>query len=142
MRESCTRNSRDYHITTRDVMRFHRIVENTEIRHDENDAVSIRVWVALIQQDGGEAILKDKLDPPPVGSGLDPDTFVLCIQTNFQKEQFQRLGSNFVSIDATHNTTHYLELSLFTLIVRDPWGHGALRFVAHFLFWLLTNFRV
>ena len=58
--------------------------------------VVIRVWVTLIQQDGGEAILKDKLDPPPVGSGLDPDTFVLCIQTNFQKEQFQRLGSNFV----------------------------------------------
>ena len=120
-----------------DIMHFQRIVENMEIWRDENDVVVIRVWVALIQQDGGEAILKDKLD---MGSGLDPDTFVLCIQTSFQKEQFQRLGSNFVSIDATHNTTHYLELSLFTLIVRDPWGHGALCF--DFLFWLLTNFCV
>jgi hypothetical protein len=107
-------------------MRFHRTMENKEIRHSENDATSIQVWVALIRQDGGEAILKDKLDPPPPGSGLDPESFVLCIQTQFQREQFQRLGCNFVSIDATHNTTHYQAISLFTLIVRDSWGHGTL----------------
>jgi hypothetical protein len=140
VRESCTWSSQDYHITTRDITRFQQIAENKEIWLAENDAVSITVWVTLIQQDGGKAFLKDKLDPPPPGSGLAPDTFVLCIQTNFQKEQFQRLGSNFVSIDATHNTTHYLAISLFTLIVRDPWGHGALRFVVHFLFWLLKSF--
>ena len=121
MRSSC-----DYHITMQNIMRFHRTVENMEIQHDENDLVSIWVWVTLIQQDSGEAFLKDKLDPPPLGSGLDPDTFVLCIQTKFQREQFQRLGSNFVFIDATHNTTQYLAISLFTLIVRDSWGHGAL----------------
>ena len=123
-----------------DIMHFHWTVENMEIRHNENDAVSIWVWVTLIQQDGGEAFLKDKLDPPPPGSGLDPDTFVLCIQTKFQREQFQRLGCNFVSIDATHNTTHYLAIFLFTLIVRDSWGHGALHFVAYFLFWSLDSF--
>ena len=115
-------------------MRFHRIVENKEIHHNENDGVSIQVWVALIQQDSGEAFLKDKLDPPPPGSGLPADIFVLCIQTDFQRVQFQRFGCDFMSIDATHNTTYYLGLSLFTLIVRDPWGHGALSLCGTFPF--------
>jgi hypothetical protein len=40
--------------------------------------------------------------------------------------QFQKLGSNFVSIDATHSTNEYIGLNLFTVAVRDFWGHGML----------------
>jgi hypothetical protein len=126
VRESCTQSNHDYYIMTRDITRLRRIVENEEIRHDDNDAISVRVWATRLQQDGGEATLKDRLDPPPPGSGLSPDSFVLCIQTQFQKEQFQMLGSHFLSIDATHNTTQYAGLQLFTLLVRDMWGHGTL----------------
>ena len=126
VRESCTRSQRDYHITTRDINRLRRIVENNDIHLDNNDAILVRVWVTRLQQAGGEASLKDRLDPPPLESGLSPDSFVLCIQTKFQKEQFRALGSGFLSIDATHNTTQYAGLQLFTLIVRDLWGHGTL----------------
>ena len=126
MHESCAPGNRDYHITTRDIARLRRIVENQEIRFDDNDAISLRVWASNIQRDGGETLLKDILDPPPPGSGLSPEVFVLCIQTKFQKDQFKKLGSNFVSIDATHNTTEYKGLYLFTIIVRDFWGHGTL----------------
>jgi len=101
-------------------------VENQNIRYDQNDAISIRVWISQIQRDGGSAILKDKLDPPPPGSGLSPEVFVLCIQTKFQEEQFQKLSSDFMSIDATHNTTEYTGVNLFTILVRDWWGHGTL----------------
>jgi hypothetical protein len=59
-------------------------------------------------QASARAILKDKLGPPPPGSGLSADTFVMRFQTQFQTEQFQELGSNFLSIDATHNTTQYV----------------------------------
>jgi hypothetical protein len=107
-------------------MHLRRIVENKEIRYDENDAISIRVWIAMIQQDGGDAILKDKLDPLPQESGLSSDDFVLCIQTKFQRDQFRMLGSNFLSIDATHNTCQYKGLQFYTLVVRDLWGHGML----------------
>jgi hypothetical protein len=107
-------------------MCFHQIVENREIRYDGNDAISIRVWIAMIQQDRGDAILKDKLDPLPQESGLSPDTFVLCIQTKFQKDQFRMLASNFLSIDATHNACLYRGLQFYTLVVRDLWGHGTL----------------
>ena len=108
-------------------------MENQVIQHDDNNAISLQVWISNIQQDSDEATLKDKLDPPPLGSGLSLDVFVLCIQTKFQKDQFQKLGCNFVSIDATHNTTKYKGVNLFTIIVRDFWGHGMLCDV--FLYW-------
>ena len=56
--------------------------------------------------------------PPPPRSGLSPDTFIFCIQTAFQKKQFNIIGKDFVGIDATHNTTQYVGLQLFTL---GPW---------------------
>jgi hypothetical protein len=126
VRESCKQTDRDYHITTRDISRLRRIVENDEIRLDDNDAISVRLWVTKLRQCGAEAVLKDKRDPPPPGSGLSPDAFALCIQTQFQRDRFQALGSDFLSIDATHNTTQYAGVQLFTLLVRDLWGHGTL----------------
>ena len=88
--------------------------------------ISIKVWITKIREDGGSAILKDRLDPPPPGSGLSQEVFVLCVQTKFQEEQFQKLGSDFMSIDATHNTTEYAGVNLFTILMRDWWGHGML----------------
>ena len=126
MRESCTSENHDYHITTHNIARFCQIVENQSIQHDDNDAISIQVWILHIQQDGGSAMLKDRLDPAPLRSELSAEIFVLCVQTKFQVEQFQKLRSDFVSIDATHNTTEYAGLNLFTILVRDWWGHGAL----------------
>lgn len=31
-------------------------------------------------------------------------------------------------MDGTHNTTMYENLTLFTLLVRNNWGHGMLHF--------------
>ena len=101
-------------------------MENNEICLHDNNTISIRLWAAWLQEDGVEVFLKDKLDPPPPESGLSPDCFVLCIQAEFQKNQFRKLGSDFVSIDATHNTTQYTGAQLYTLLVRDMWGHGVL----------------
>ena len=116
----------DYHITMHDISHLCQIVKNDDIGFDNNDVISIRLWVTKLQQCSAEVVLKDKRDPPPEGSELSDDTFVLCIQTQFQRDHFQALGSNFLSIDATHNTTQYAGVLLFTLIVRDLWGHGAL----------------
>jgi hypothetical protein len=124
--ESCKRMECNYHITTCDISCLRRIVENDKIRLDPNDAISVRLWVTKLQQCGAKAVLKDKLDPPPEGSGLLSDTFVLCIQTEFQRDRFRALCSDFLSIDATHNTTQYAGVQLFTLIVRDAWGHSVL----------------
>ena len=124
----------------RDINRYRRIVEDVEIRLDDNDAISLRLWVDRLQESGAECFLKDKKDSVPPASGLSQDTFVLCIQSKFQRDRFLALGNDFVSIDATHNTTQYPGILLFTLLVRDLWGHGTLcRFVAHFH--LRTHYR-
>lgn len=39
-------------------------------------------------------------------------------------DAFRRLGDGFIGIDATHNTTQYQDLLLFTIVARDRWGHG------------------
>ena len=117
---------RDYHMTMCDISHLCWIVENEEICLDNNDVISVRLWVTKLQQCGARAVLKDKTNPPPPESRLSQDSFVLCIQTEFQRDCFCMLGSNFLSIDATHNTTQYTGVQLFTLIVRDLWGHGAL----------------
>jgi len=36
---------------------------------------------------------KDKQDRAPINSRLPEDAFILCIQTSFQLDTFQRLGS-------------------------------------------------
>jgi hypothetical protein len=63
-------------------------------------------------------------DPPPVNSGLAADVFILIVQTAYQRDVFQQDGHSFAGIDATHNTTQYENTSLFTVLVRDRWGHG------------------
>ena len=48
----------------------------------------------------------------------------MVIQTRFQSDAFRRLGSRFLGIDGTHNTTCYSGVQLITLMARDNWGHG------------------
>lgn len=67
---------------------------------------------------------KSSEDPVPKGSDLARDTFALIIQTEYQREVFKKYGHAFAGLDATHNTTYYENTSLFTVIVRDKWGHG------------------
>ena len=62
---------------------------------------------------------KSGADPVPPGSELDSNAFALVIQCPYQKEVFEKDGHSFAGIDATHNTTHYENMSLFTVIIRD-----------------------
>jgi hypothetical protein len=82
-----------------------------------------------LMADGASVFYKDKLDDPPHDSRLDKDAYVLCIQMCYQLDMFQCLGNGFIGIDATHNTTQYQDLQLFTIIARDWWGHGTSSFI-------------
>jgi hypothetical protein len=102
-----------------------RAVEHENIRLHPEDAISVRLWVDRLKAENIHVFYKDKTQSPPPESGLDNDTYVLCIQTPFQQDAFQRLGNRFIGIDATHNISIYSGFLLFTIIVRDNWGHGA-----------------
>src|ERR1700733_13157219 len=125
--ETTKPSKHDHYITMHDINRIRQIVQDEDVRLDEYNAISIKIWATRLQQESAEIILKDKIDAPPPGSGLSPDTLVFCIQTEFQRDLFREIGKDFLGIDATHNTTQYVGLQLFTLIARDRWGHGALR---------------
>ena len=77
-----------------------------------------------MQNAGAVLGFKSSADPSPPDSRLAADTFALIIQTQYQREVFKKDRHSFASIDTTHNTTHYENMSLFTVIVRDQWGHG------------------
>jgi hypothetical protein len=84
----------------------------------------VELWVDKLKDQNIKTFLKDKVTDLPLGSNLDKTAFVLCMQTPFQLHMFQCLGDGFIGIDATHNTTQYSDLLLFTIVVRDGWGHG------------------
>jgi hypothetical protein len=86
------------------------------------DIISVWLWVDRLREDNTLVFLKDKTTEPPIGSNLDNDAFVLCIQMPFQLDMFQHLRNGFIRIDATHNVTQYRNYLLFTIIICNKWG--------------------
>ena len=100
-------------------------VEQETICLHPEDAISIKLWMDRLKEDNISVFYKDKLTPPPPASRLQGDTFILCVQTPFQINTFQRLrDGGFIGIDATHNVTHFQDMLLFMIITRDRWGHS------------------
>ena len=128
IRDSAPDGSRDQLIALEEVNRLAQVLENDRIRLHPDDAISTQLLIAQLSHQGHLTYYKDKQDPA-IDSGLPADAFVLCIQTDFQLDAFQRLGNGFIGIDATHNTTQYRDLLLFTIVARDHWGHGKSQWV-------------
>jgi len=114
--------SHDQLIALKEVNQIAQALENNETRLHPSDAVSTRLVMENLAENGALMFYKDKQDRALIGSGLPEDAFVLCIQTSFQLDAFQHLGNGFIGIDATHNITQYYNLLLFTIIARDCWG--------------------
>jgi hypothetical protein len=125
IRDLAPNGSQDRFISLRDVCHMARAVKEENIRLHEGDSISIKLWVDRLKVKNTHIFYKDKWDPPPSGSKLQGEGFILCIQTTFQADMFQRLGNRFIGINATHNITQYPDFLLFTIIARDRWGHGA-----------------
>jgi len=125
IRDSAPNGSRDRFISLQDVCWMARAVEEENIRLHEEDAISTKLWVDRLKVNNIQVFYKDKQVPPPSGSKLQGEDFVMCIQTAFQADAFRRLRNGFIGIDATHNITQYPDFLLFTIVARDQWGHGA-----------------
>jgi capsular polysaccharide biosynthesis protein len=112
--------------TRADVYRIQKAIEQETIRLASKDGASVLQWVDNLKEAGHYVTIKTASDPSPPDAALPlaHDSFVLIIQTRYQRECWQKLGKNFAGVDATHNTTHYENMSLFSLMVRDKWGHG------------------
>ena len=124
MKKAAPIGSRDRYITLSDVNHLAQALEQETKQLHSEDIISTKLWIDRYKFENISIFYKDKLDAPPLGSGLDLGMFVLCIQTPFQLEAFRRLGNGFIGINATHNTTYYQEMLLFMIMARDNWGHG------------------
>jgi len=117
-------SQRSEFVTRADVRRLEKMIEQETVRLAAQDGESVLKWVGILRAQGHYVELKTSVQDPPAGSGLEKDVFVLVLQTKYQQECWNEHGDRFSGIDATHNTTHYQNMSLFTLLVRDRWGHG------------------
>ncbi len=125
MHAQYSEHKRDHYITLEQISQIRMLVERERVQLDPNDTNSTRIWAGNIWSDGHFVYYKDKRDPPPEGSNLTRDLFILCIQTKLQLGWLQLLGNAFLGIDATHNVTQYKGVLLFTIMARDHWGHSA-----------------
>ena len=107
-----------------DIYRIRKLLEAEAVRKHAKDSMSVLEWVNRCRENDWLLTFKASSDPAPEGFALKPGTFILGIQTRYQQECFCKHGHSFVGIDATHNTTYYENMSLFTILVRDKWGHG------------------
>lgn len=87
-------------------------------------------WVAWLCKDDAVLAFKSGPDAALKDLNLADNAFVLIMQSTFQRRVFEQNGHAFAGLDATHNTTHYENMSLFMVIVQDRWGHGMLPFLA------------
>nr|GAT51335.1 predicted protein [Mycena chlorophos] len=116
---------RDQQVKREDISRIQARIRAELYRLDPEDDQSVLAYAKQLREDGHFAFIKTRRDAAPEGSGLAPDSFVLVIQVRYQQECWYHYGHDrFVGIDATHNMTHYREVNLFSLVVRDDWGHG------------------
>ena len=110
--------------TFRDVYRIQKSIEEETIHLAGGDGSSVVAWAEKPKAEGHFMSLKTSSSAPPPGSNLAGEIFVLIIQTKYQQECWCKHGHRFAGLDATHNTTHYENMSLFTLLICDKWGHG------------------
>ena len=111
--------SRREFITMADIHQIRKLLEAESVRKHAKDSMSVLEWVDHCCSNGWLLAFKASSDPVPTGSHLQENVFVLCIQTAYQQECFQKHSKFFVGIDATHNTTYYDNMSLFTVLIHD-----------------------
>ena len=98
-----------------------------------DDTDSVLDWVQEIQCEEFNPVLFFK----PQGqksdfNGVEEKDFLLALQTQFQKEMFEKHAQKLICVDATHVTTAY-DFQLVTVLVTDDYDEGIL------VAWLISN---
>jgi hypothetical protein len=91
---------------------------------DKDDGKSATRWAERLRDEDSLIAIKTCDQKPPPQTGLEDTMILVIIQTPWQRERWEELGRHYLGIDATHNTTHYQNVLLFTLMARDRWGRG------------------
>lgn len=95
------------------------------IRH-QNDLISTSAWVEDMKNLKYNSVLLFKRQGEEQNDHMDnvsDKDFILCLQTEFQRDMLIKFGSNVICIDSTHGTNAY-DFYLTTLLVLDEYEEG------------------
>ena len=84
------------------------------------------MWVKEMQEQEYNPVLIFKVQGEIAGNQMDDlakENFLLCMQTEFQKDTMAKFGNNVICVDATHGTNIY-DFLLITVMVIDNFGEG------------------
>ena len=77
IRDSAPENSQDHYISPEYVNRYARQMEQAEVRLHKKDAISVNLWIDRLKEQNTLVFIKDKITPPPPGSDLDSEAYIL-----------------------------------------------------------------
>ena len=116
---------RKHMVTKKDITNKRLLVKDMAVIHNKEDAVPVDMFVQELCTEPYNPILlynrqheTDKQCP-----SLAEDTFLLAIQTDFQRELYEQYAHKVVCIDATHGTNAY-RFKLITVMIPDDYGQG------------------
>ena len=125
-RKSFSENvTRKHLVTRRDILNIKtRVQDQTIIKH-RDDATSVMLAVAELQQEEYNPILFFKqqhvVDAQyPQFSG---EAFLLMFQSEFQQQMYMRFASKILCVDSTHGTNAY-KFKLLTVMAADDFAAG------------------
>lgn len=133
---------RMHFVTRRDILNLSwKINHLSKIQH-ENDAQSVHQLVNELRAETYDPILcyKPQGSTDPTLCHLTKDSFILALQTEFQKDLYERFAQTIVCIDSNHKTNSH-GFQLITVLVADEYGEGKYYYknLIHYLQWLIDS---
>ena len=94
------------------------------VKH-KNDLLSVSAWVKELREMKYNPVLVFKKQGEEQQEDLDISMkdFLLCFQTEFQRDMLIKFGSSAICMDSTHGTNCY-DFNLMSLVVMDEYGEG------------------
>ncbi|XP_034237691.1 uncharacterized protein LOC117643114 [Thrips palmi] len=123
--EEINQVSRLQMLERKDLLNIIRDFQLDESKADQNDAMSVHMWVEeqLKIGDEGAVIFYKPQHQLIEGSTLKKEDFMIVIMTPYQREVLSTFTEDKILIDSTHGTTEY-DFQLTTLMTVDEYGAG------------------
>ena len=120
---------RKHFITKQDVANVRVKIKDLTVIRNQEDATSVDLFVRELQQEPYDPILlyKRQQEIDPEYPTLPRESFLLELQTEFQKHLYQEHASNVLCFDYTHDTNAY-KFKLITVMIADEYGQGLYMF--------------
>jgi len=119
---------RQHLVTKQDINNIKRKLNLQCVQKNPNDLMSVFTWVQELKSLPYNPIVVFKPQEEesslhiPSGS-LTNNTFLLGIQTEYQRDAMQHYGNKLICMDSTHGTNIY-DFLLISIIVVDDYGEG------------------